>query len=178
MRERKERSNKDGDLCGGGSLLSHVISQELAGALGSYFLTVKKQLSAPPPQLRQWPLPSFFLLDPYVLPHTPILHTFSVVFWKGFSTQRLILFRKATGIYGLWKAIFFSNDCTWGQKQDQHTHTQETHKPSYDVGDSCVTAYKWARVKQERTWQDICPQFPWRDGPWQKYCPLLYSTSL
>lgn len=49
----EEKSNKEGDLYGGSSLLSHVISWELAGALRSYFLTVKRLRSAPPPQMRQ-----------------------------------------------------------------------------------------------------------------------------
>lgn len=81
----RKKSNKGGDLCGGGSPLSHVILWELAGGPQVIFPHCKNE--AIPPLHLCWdngPCPPF-LFDLCVLPHTcthtqeHILHTFHIV---------------------------------------------------------------------------------------------------
>lgn len=70
------KSNKDGDLYGGGSLLSHVIPQEPAGALRSYFHTVRRQPDRPSTSAQTMaPLPPFSAWPLCVQPCIHVLHS-------------------------------------------------------------------------------------------------------
>ena len=88
-----ETSNKEGDLYGGGSPLSHVILWELAGALRSYFLTEKRQQIHPStsPQTMAPALP--FCLTP-VYYHTLRFCTHSTLFC--FSRRCLMFIQKGS----------------------------------------------------------------------------------
>ena len=172
----EERSNKEGDLYGGGSPLSHVIPMGADRSPQVIFPHREDAAAAAPStSADNGPLPSFFCLTPTCI----TTHSHTALFGVKRLQQTLLnVIQRGSrdDLQTLWKAVIFYNNCNLKAKT-RSLHAAHTHRHMMEVT-AVLLPINGRQGKQERTWQDICPNFQEWMNLDRNIAPLVQSITV